>query len=151
MSLVKFKAHPRSTNPFDALFNDFFEGEFLPNRVQARTYPAPAANVKETENHYHIELAAPGRLKSDINIEVKEDLLTIRSENKSDEEKAEKDGKEGRYTKREFNLTSFVRTFRLPEEVDAEQITASYADGILGLSIPKREVEIKKARQIEIK
>jgi|SRR5690554_1403943 len=146
MSLIKFRTNDPIISPFENMFNDFFEGEFLPSRRMRNFGSLPAANVKETEKNYLVELASPGMTKDDFKIELDEDLLTIRSEKET-----EKEEKENRYTKREFNYTSFVRSFRLPEEVDAENITAKYEDGILQLEIPKKEIEEKKVRKIAIK
>lgn len=148
MSLIKVRTNDaaQSTSPFQNLFNDFFEGEFLPARPFMRSGSVPAANIQETEKAYHIELASPGMSKKDFKIEVDEDLLTIRSEKET-----EKEEENTRFTKREFNFTSFVRSFRLPEEVDSEKITASYKDGILSLEIPKKEIAAKKVKKIDIK
>jgi len=146
MSLIKFKHQAPAWNTFDNFFNDFFEGEFNPGKI-ARTSSVPAANVKETQDAFHVELAAPGMKKDDFKIELNEDLLTIRTEkSEENEEKTE------RFTKREFNFTSFVRSFRLPENVDFENINAQYENGILTLGIPKVELEEEaKVRQIAIK
>jgi len=147
MSLIKFRTNPAQTTSFDSFFNDFFEGEFFPKSLNYKGGSLPAANIRETETGFHVELAAPGMKKKDFNIELNEDLLTIRTEKK--EENEEKDGK---YTKREFNYSSFVRSFRLPEEVDVENIKATYDDGVLSMDIPKKELkETKKVKQIEIK
>jgi HSP20 family protein len=146
MSLIKFNPNTPVWDSFDSIFNDFFEGEFLPRKI-ARTASLPAANVKETEKAYHVELAAPGMKKEDFKVEVNEDLLSIRAERKE-----EKESTEERFTKREFNYTSFVRSFRLPENVKAEDIEATYKDGILALEIPKLKIEEKpKVREISIK
>ncbi len=146
MSLIKFRSHTPVFDPFEQLFNEFFEGENLPRKV-SRNGSLPAANIKETEKFFQIELAAPGMKKEDFKIELQEDLLSIRSERK--EERTET---KDRYTKREFNFSSFVRSFRLPEEVDAEGIVASYADGILSLEVPKKEVVAKsKVKEISVK
>ncbi|MFT6996529.1 MAG: HSP20 family protein [Cryomorphaceae bacterium] len=145
MSLIKFKHHAPARNNFDNFFNEFFEGEFNPRKV-ARTSSVPAANVKETEKGFHVELAAPGMVKEDFKIELNVDLLTIRAEKSED-----KEGKGERFTKREFNFTSFERSFRLPENIDFEKINAKYENGILTLEIPKTEVEEEvKVRQIAI-
>lgn len=146
MSLIKLRTNDPVISPFENMFNDFFEGEFLPNRRNRNSGSMPAANIKETEKSFLVELASPGMTKEDFKIELDEDLLTIRSERET-----EKEEKEIRYTKREFNYTSFVRSFRLPEEVDAEKITAKYEDGILQLEIPKKEIEEKKVRKIDIR
>jgi len=145
MSLIKFNS---AKNPYglDTFFNDFFEGETFPQK-RMKGGSLPAANIRETDTSFHIELAARGMKKDDFKIELSEDLLSIRTEKKSQSEETE-----GKYTKREFNYTSFVRSFRLPEEVDVEKIVAEYEDGVLSLEIPKMEVEQKsKTRQIAIK
>lgn len=146
MSLIKFRTNDPVMSPFENIFSDFFEGEFLPSRRNRNFGSLPAANIKETEKSFLVELASPGMTKEDFKIELDEDLLTIRSEKETEKEETE-----NRYTKREFNYTSFVRSFRLPEEVDAEKITAKYEEGILQLEIPKREIEEKKVRKIDIK
>lgn len=145
MSLIKFKNQTPAWNNFDNLFTEFFEGEFNPRRLSG-TSLVPAANVKETDGGFHIELAAPGMKKDDFKIELNEDLLTIRTE-KSESKEENKD----RFTKREFNYTSFVRSFRMPENIVAEEIKAHYENGILTMDIPKAEKEEEsKVRQIAI-
>jgi HSP20 family protein len=147
MSMIKFKSTPGFPVSFDSFFSDFFEGETFPRTLVNRNGSLPAANIRENEQAFHIELAAPGMVKSDFTIELNNDLLTVRSEKKNEHEE-----KQGKYTKREFNYTSFVRSFRLPEEVDSEKIGASYVDGVLKLDIPKLHVERKSpVRQIDVK
>lgn len=148
MSLIKFNSSRPVTDPFNAIFNDFFEGEFFPRKANGyRNGSVPAVNVKETEKAFQVELAAPGMKKDDFKIEIDENLLTIRTEQK--EEKSEENE---RFTKREFNYTSFVRSFRLPEDVKQEEISATYENGILKLQIPKLEEEKKsKSRAIAVK
>ncbi len=145
MSLIKFRTAAIS-NPLDALFNDFFEGEFLPKHGQNRLGTAPATNIREDQKNFYVELAAPGMKKDDFKVEINENLLSIRAENKDAKEE-----RNDRFTKREFNYSSFARSFRLPEAVNSESIVASYVDGILSLQIPKVESPEKvKVRQIAI-
>lgn len=148
MSLIKLNTRNSAVSPFDALFNDFFEGEFFPStRNNARLGSVPAANIKESEKYFLVEIAAPGMKKEDFKLELNEELLSIRAERKEQHEESKE-----RYTKREFNYTSFVRSFRLPEGVDVEKIAAAYNDGILSIEIPKMEIEQKqKVREISIK
>jgi HSP20 family protein len=88
----------------------------------------PAINIKETDNEYEIEVAAPGMKKTDFKINLDKGQLFISSEKK--EEKADKES--GNYTRREFSYQSFQRSFAIPENlVDGEKITARYDDGIL--------------------
>lgn len=126
-------------NMFDQVFNDWAGGS-----VQ---HHAPAVNVKEDKEAFRLEVAAPGYTKTDFNIQLDHNLLTISSERKHEaEEKAEG------YTRKEFSLKSFKRSFNLPENtIDADKINAKYENGILSIELPKREEEkAKAARAIEI-
>jgi HSP20 family protein len=107
----------------------------------------PAVNIVEKQDHFEISLAVPGMKKDDFNIDVEGNMLTISAE--SEEQKQEKDE---RHTRREFNYTSFSRTFTLPEGVKKEQIDASYNNGLLKLVLPKTEEARKTAsRHINVK
>ena len=101
----------------------------------------------ENKNHYEVSLAAPGMRKDDFHIDVDGNLLTISAEK---EEKKEQN--DNRYTRTEFNYTSFSRSFTLPEGVNKDKIDASYDNGLLKLVLPKTE-EAKKlaARHIQVK
>jgi HSP20 family protein len=105
----------------------------------------PAVNVKETRKEYNIEFASPGFSKKDFKIDVEQNVLTVSAE-KEEEKKEEKDT----FTRREFSYNSFSRSFTLPQTVNAEKIDAKYNDGILQLSIPKKE-ETKLLPKKEIK
>lgn len=108
----------------------------------------PAVNIRETDDSFVVEVAAPGMKKSDFDINLDNNLLTISSEHKVEDESSDN----GNYTRREFSYTSFRRTFTLPDSVDAEAIKARYNDGILHLTLPKKEeAKLKPARTIEIK
>lgn len=108
----------------------------------------PAVNVKEEEEQFVVELAAPGMKKEDFKVEVNHDVLTISSERKEEHTEGEE---KGGYTRREFSYQSFQRSFTLPKTVDAEHISARYEDGVLHLHVPKREeAKVKPARTIEI-
>lgn len=97
----------------------------------------PAVNIKETETHYQLEVAAPGLSKEDFNVEVKEGILKLSvSKNVESEEKSEK------YTRKEFCFQKFQRNFALPKNtVQIENIQANYAQGILKLTLPKQEIK----------
>jgi len=107
----------------------------------------PAVNVKETDDDYIIEVAAPGMSKKDFNVNFQNNVLTISSEKKN-----EKEEKEDSYTRKEFSYQSFQRSFTVPgNDVDSDKITASYENGILNIKLPKREeVKPKPAREIKI-
>ncbi|WP_345254041.1 Hsp20/alpha crystallin family protein [Flaviaesturariibacter amylovorans] len=108
----------------------------------------PAVNIRETDDHFEVEVAAPGMRKEDFQVELEDNRLTIRSERKQEAEHTD----EPRYSRREFSYASFQRTLQLPKEVvDVDRIEARYENGLLHLLVPKRE-EVKKRppRRIEI-
>jgi len=135
---------------FKNLIESFFESDFPLMGNQLSKFigsTIPSANIKETNENFQIELAVPGLKKEDIKIDLDQDVLTISSEQK-EEKTEEKDN----YTRREFNYSSFRRSFYLPEIADTDKISAEYKDGVLNILIPKKESAIKKPqKRIEIK
>ena len=134
-----------------SLFDDFFkpwnewfdtESSFL-----SRTVRIPSVNITENKDEYSVSLAVPGMKKDDFKIDVDRNMLTISCE--KDETKEEQDKK---YTRREYSYSSFSRSFTLPDEVNSEKIDARYEDGLLKISLPRKE-EAKKsaAKQIAVK
>ena len=120
------------------MMDHFLTDEFLPTSVRGTTLwnnSMPAVNVKENNEQFDLELAAPGMEKKDFNIEVDQNVLTISSEKEAKEE----ENVAGLFTRREFSYHSFKRSFNLPETVDYGKIAASYKDGILSVVIPKKE------------
>ncbi|MEJ2883590.1 Hsp20/alpha crystallin family protein [Pedobacter sp. GR22-6] len=145
MTLVKFNSDKNKTanvpgfnNVFDSIFNDTFFSDRMISRV-------PAANISETADHFHVELAAPGLKKEDFKLKLERDVLSIAVEQVNQNE-----GKERSYAKREFSYSSFVRAFTIPDSANAEGIEAKYNDGVLCIDIPKREEAKMITRQIEI-
>lgn len=149
MTLLRRTSNPAWTGIFDdAFFKDFFD--VTPKAFGNVAKSVPAVNVKETDNSYKVELAAPGVKKDDFRISVDENVLTISSEAKAESEEKDKDG---RYTKREFSYQSFSRSFTLdPDHVEVDAIAATYEDGVLHLEIPKKsKEEVKVKKTIEVK
>ncbi len=122
------------------VFDDFFNDEAVGNSRHL-----PAVNIKENDKNYELELAVPGLEKSDINLEVKDNVLSISSKKEERKETVE----EGRYTRREFSFRSFKRLFTLPKSVDKDNIKADYKDGVLNVEIPKGKAE-DNVKKIEI-
>lgn len=144
MSLVRFQ------NQLPSMFDRFFEGDLFDwsNRNFSLTNTTlPSVNIKQNANEFTVEVAAPGFDKGDFKLEVDHDLLTI-----SSEKKVENETKEGeQFTKREFSYQSFSRSFTLPNTADGERIEANYDNGILRITIPKKEeAKPKPSRVIEI-
>src|SRR5882757_4756387 len=147
MTLVKFNEGKNRNSLAGPVFNDIFESimndTFLSDRMVSRV---PAVNISETDGHYHIELAAPGIKKEDFKLNLDRDVLTISAEHQS-----EQTGNDKKYNKCEYNYTSFVRSFTLPDSADDEGIEAEYSDGILKINVAKRDEARIASRQIEIK
>jgi HSP20 family protein len=106
----------------------------------------PAVNVKEDEKNYTIEVAAPGMKKEDFKVEVDNGVLLISAKNEESKEE-----KENGYVRKEFSYRNFQRSFWMPDTVDADSINAQYEQGLLKLSIPKRELpKASTSRSISI-
>ena len=137
MNLVKRNnANRVFPSVMDELFKDLMGG------TQYVQKAVPPVNIKETEQAFAVELMAPGFKKEDFNIELDNDLLTISAEVKT--EKTE--GEEGKFTRKEFCFSSFKRSFTLPETVKDEEINASYENGILKITLPKKRKHCQKQK-----
>ncbi len=146
MSVVRF----RNVNPlYHTLMTDFFGEKRTPVYRDSNTF-VPAVNILEHEGHWEIALAAPGFDKSQFYINQKANLLTIgaKVEKVITEEAQPTDTV--KVARKEFEQHSFERSFTLPETVETEGITAQYTNGILHVSVPKKEVAKPELRQIEI-
>ena len=134
-------------NPlFDNFFNDLMNSNFSEIQKAAPTVNRPAANVIENNDSFRIELAVPGLSKKDININVEKDLLKVSAKKETEQKEGEK------FTRKEFAYNEFSRTFRLPETIDLTNIKAAFKNGILIITLAKKE-EAKELppRAIEIK
>ncbi|WP_075603135.1 Hsp20/alpha crystallin family protein [Saccharicrinis aurantiacus] len=114
--------------------DDYFSGSLWADDKYSVGVYIPAVNVKEDENKFDIEVAAPGMEKKDFKIELNHNVLTISSENMN-----KKEDDTEKITRREFCYSSFTRSFTLPNSVKDDGIKASYVNGILDISIPKKE------------
>ncbi len=143
MTLVKFNNRTRNTAPyfnnvFDSLFSEALNKNLTVNKI-------PGVNILETEADYKIELAAPGLTKEDFQINLKKDTLSVWAEKKTTEIEAGKD-----YTRKEFDYYSFARSFVLPESVDGDKITAEYTNGILNITIGKKDESKSATKEIKV-
>jgi HSP20 family protein len=146
------KAVAKRSDLFPSVFNEFFQpwNEWFDHSkgdLWGNVLSVPAVNIVEAKDAYKVSLAIPGMKKDDFNINVEGNMLTISSETK--EEKEEKDEK---FTRKEYNYSSFSRSFTLPDGVMQDKIAAKYEDGVLKLTLPKTE-ETRKipAKHIAVK
>jgi len=129
---------PSLFNVNNDFFTNFFSGTDL-----------PAVNISENEKEFKVELSVPGFEKNDIKLEIEKNVLNITASKEVNKE--EKDESE-KVIRREFSSSSFSRSFVIPENVDTENISAEQKDGILKISLPKKEKALEdKVKKIEIK
>ena len=124
-------------NVSSTLFDDFFKPWneiFKGNTIWEQTATVPSVNISENTEKYFVSLAAPGLKKEDFHIDVESNLLTIKAETESSSE-----SKEDKFTRREYNYSSFSRSFNLPDNVIQDKIEAKYENGVLSLSILKKD------------
>ena len=134
MNLIK-----RQNPVFTSLIDDLFINQDW-NHISATL---PAANIIEADDHFNIDLAAPGKKKSDFTIELDEGVLTISSETET--KSTEKDDN---FTRKEFGYSSFKRSFNIPETISDDKISASYKEGILTVSLPKKEEALPQPKKL---
>ena len=129
---------------FPTMFDEFFNNEWMP-RLQST---APAVNVKETGSEYTMEFAVPGIKKEFCRVNLNDEgNLEVTIENKM-EHKAE--DKKEHYLRREFNYSNYQQTYVLPEDVEKEQIAAKVDNGVLTITMPKRQKDEHRQAQRKI-
>jgi len=138
------------SSPFGSFldsFDEFFTQSWYPTTItNIKNKGIPATNIKENEDGWKVELAAPGVSKENFDIKIEDKRLMVKYEEKDfDEDEV------NNYTKREFVYSAFTKTFILPEEVDVNNISGKYEDGILKLTLPKDKKKIEdKVKTIKI-
>ena len=126
--------------------NEIFKPDWF-GGIENNRNSVPAVNIKENEKEYYLELFVPGRSKEDFTIEIDEAVLTISSEIKKENEEVNDN-----YTRKEFSISSFKRSFTLPDTIATDKIDANYEGGILKFNLPKKEEALPKPkRMIELK
>jgi len=145
MSLVKWI--DREFSPFSqTLIENFFTDSIDFSNSISKGLTIPAINIRENDEDFEFEVAAPGKNKDQFNIEVVNNNLVVSSV-KSEEDILEKDN----YTKMEYNYNSFKRVFSLPQNVDKTNVKAKYENGILKITIAKQEETNSTNKVIPIK
>jgi HSP20 family protein len=128
---------------FDGLFGKELDDIFTP--TFAGHFNVPAVNIVDGDTGFRLEVAAPGLKKEDFKLNLENNLLTVSAKVENNtEETTEK------YSRKEFNFSSFSRSFTLPNTIDVEQINATYNDGVLKVELPKKEEAKKLPRAIEV-
>lgn len=144
MSLIKFTNRNDGFPLFQSAMDDFFGDNFFKGMSTGSTLPA--ANIKHSDKDIKIDVAVPGFKKEDLNIDLEDNVLTISSEKKSEHEEEKKN-----YSRREYSYSSFSRSFTLPENIQKDGISAECKDGVLTVTINKKQLPEKVNKKIEIR
>ena len=145
MTYVKFNQPAMKT--LDSFLDNLLNEMPSPDRFlgQGNSIHFPAVNISETKDLYELELNVPGRNKEDFKITVDKNILTV-----SFDKKEESKDENKKQVKKEFSLHSFKRSFTLDEKIISENIAAKYENGLLVLSLPKKEEVKVEAKQISV-
>lgn len=136
----------RTRTSWPNLVEEFFNGDLFPRFLSEPGHSLPAVNIIEGKEDYKIEVAAPGLQKGDFKINLDNNILTVSSEKEEKNESGDE-----KVMRREFSYYSFSRSFTLPDTVNTDKIGAKHRDGILTITIPKRdEAKQKPSREIVI-
>ena len=138
----------RFNSALPTLANNLFGRELEIPTTQYNSLPA--VNISESETAYLLELAAPGLNKEDFKLNVQANRLVISAKKEAVKEQEEKIENSVKYTRKEFSFTDFQRAFTLPKNVDASKVEATYTNGILTVSVPKKEEEKVKSFEIAV-
>ena len=136
--------------PFDKMFDNLVETQFpdIVKQVGVKPYQGsayPKVNVYEYDDKIGIVAEIPGLNKKQLNVEVEEGILTISGDKHNT---FENDG--AKVLRKELKQSSFKRSFELGEQLDGEDISANFKDGVLSVTIPKKEPEIPKKHSVKI-
>jgi HSP20 family protein len=141
MTMMRFNPHSELADLFEDLF-----GNQRKEKMERRQYDcSPSTNILETNEAFQLQVAIPGVKKEDVKIDLEKNILNISSEKEVEETANENE----KYTRREFVYGTFCRSFTLPETIDTDKIKAEVKDGILSVTLPKKE-ETRISKQISV-
>ncbi len=143
MTLVRFRRPMPNPVDFTEIFNDFFNQAV--SNIPTRAFQN-AVNVWEDEKKIVLEVALPGIDKKDVDIQLNEDLLEIKVVKEETKEESQDN-----YLRKEFDFTAFERTFHLPDTVDPKKIEAKFDNGVLHITMQKKEEVIIEPKKIKVK
>lgn len=139
----------RMQRRFDRLFGNFgtvgFGRRF---DSESGVYRKAWADFKENEEEFVLEIELPGVEKEDISLDVTETGIEIKAERKQEMKKEDKEKGEYSFSR---SYAGFARYVDLPEESDLEKIDAEYNNGVLSIRVPKKEIKVKKGKEVEIR
>jgi HSP20 family protein len=135
-------------NEMDSFFSNFFSDNYnlLSTNDTLDNFRTPMTNIKENNKEIITEIEIPGVKKEDIKLNIVDNGLEIKAENKQEDKKEDKD-----YYRYESSYSGFYKYFPLSDNIDKENIDANYDNGILKIKLPKKQIEQKNIKRIEVK
>lgn len=136
-------------NQINSLFNEAFTGGGLPDVLGSGIDGGlfrPSLDIRESDKEYNVTLEMPGVTRDDVDVEVRGDALIVRGEKKNEESH-----EEGQYQYTERSYGSFQRALTLPEDADSDSIKASFDNGVLKITLPRRDVGGGERKKVEVK
>lgn len=148
--MKKNNKNMKNRDPFELLFDGLSKmADDLPKKLDYplyfKTRPVGQVNLSNTDKEYNIEVSAPGFSKEELNLEIKEGVLSIKGKHTVDSKESTK-----KYSRQEFSKSSFLREFTVPEDASNE-IEAKFENGILYISLKKKDPPKEESKKIEIK
>ncbi len=136
---------------FNKLFDDFGDDYIMPSFNIKKAFPTPKVDVEETKDSYLLKMDLPGKTDKDVKVELNHNILTISSEEEfKKEEKEDKKDKSGtKYLLKERTYSQFSRSFTLPDDVDSDKLSAAVKNGVLTVSMPRKEISAPKKIAIQ--
>ena len=142
MTIIRWQQRPTLARMMD----NFFDRDFV-SGFERNCGCAPATNILEKPDQYEVQLAVPGLKKEDFHMEVENNMLTVSYQKKEDENSVNEEN----FLRREYAVENFTRSFTIPKQVNAENISARYENGMLYIAIPRADEQKEKlSKRIEI-
>ena len=131
----------------DSLFNDVFENR-MPSFNYSKRMEIPKVDVTQSKDSYILEMDLPGRSENDVNLELDQNVLTISSVKETNEEKnldkKDDSSDESKWIIKERHTSSFSRRYTLPDDIDSENVKATFKNGVLNITIPRKALAAPK-------
>ena len=134
---------PRTVGGF---MEDIFHSGWNRINEEVSAFTAPV-NIQETDNSYELHVVAAGLKKEDFKLTIDKNILTIAYDHK---EETKEEGSQEKWLRSEYKTRSFKRSFNMNEKVDTGKIAAKYNDGILQITLPKKETTEPTAHEISV-
>lgn len=146
--MTLLKVNNPALSSFDGWMKEFFNdfSTSIPKTEKKDVLHYPPVNIIELEQSYQLEFLAPGYRKEDFEITLNDNIVSVRASKKNEITEENK-----KIVRKEFSYSGFKRSFTIDDKIDAERMEAAYENGILNLTLPKKEAVKPEIKQIAVK